>query len=72
MLKMLIEIHNDGLLLEMDDSTKWEVDPYDASICCSWTPTNEMKITENKSNSYPYTIKDSGSELSVRARLYAE
>jgi hypothetical protein len=72
MQNMLIEIHKDGMLLEMGDGTKWDIDPYDASICCTWTPTNDMSITKNKNEIYPYNIKDDSSGSVVRAKPCAE
>ena len=68
MTKMLIDILDNGMVLKMDDGSKWTVDPGDASVCCCWTPTNEMNIQPNKTDAlFNFDITDLSSGQTVRA-----
>ncbi len=70
--KMLMEIKDDGFVLEMDDGSKYAINPYDASACCTWTLTNSMKIQQLKNQEFSYKITNITIDQSVLANLCAE
>lgn len=62
--KMLLEIDDVNCELHMLDGSKWTIEPFDFSICCTWVPTSMLTIRKNKEKGY-YTICKNG--VCVRA-----
>lgn len=45
---MLMEVSTDTFELSTLDGNVYKVEPWDITVCCTWTPTTEIEIvTEN-------------------------
>ena len=66
---MLIQVHDDFETLELDDGSKWGVEPGDNPTIVTWLPTETIRIKVADLNSaWPYELINIKEGVSVRAR----
>lgn len=60
---MLNEVNTETFELSTLDGTAYKVDPWDITVCCTWTPTTEIEIYIEKGQKY---CKNLSSDQKVR------
>ncbi len=72
-LPIIQEVLKRGKYVRLSDGSLWEIDPQDTPITQSWITPSEIKIDEIKidksiDSDYPYSLTNSLTGSSVRAR----
>ena len=49
---MLMEVNTEKFELSTLDGKTYGIEPWDITICCTWTPTTEIEITTDKEQKY--------------------
>lgn len=62
------EVLKNGRFVRLSDSSLWEIDPSDTPITQSWITAVEIKVSSNGSGDYPYTLTNTLTGSSVKAR----
>jgi len=62
---MLLEVNADNLKLSTMEGKTYNVEPWDITICCTWTPTTEIEIYTEKGQRF---CKNLSSDQTVRLR----
>ena len=57
-----------GHYVRLSDDSLWEIDPADTSITQGWITPVEIVVTPSKDAAYPFTLKNSLTGSTVRAR----
>ncbi len=65
---ILQEVLKGGKFIRLSDHSLWEIDPDDTPITQSWITPNEIKIGQSSDTEYPYSLTNSLTGSSVRAR----
>ena len=66
---MLISISDDCTTLEMDDGSRWGVEPGYNPTIATWLPTESISIRlVGPDSPWPYELTNIGEGVSVRAR----
>jgi hypothetical protein len=65
---MLMGIHDDFETLDLDDGSKWSVEPGDNPTICTWIPTATIRVELVAPGSvWPYKLTNIGEDISVKA-----
>ncbi len=65
---LLVEVLKRGRFLRLSDDSLWEIDPKDTPITQSWITPNEIKISKKSNGEYPYTLTNSLTGSTVKAK----
>ena len=67
--RLIIEVLEDGLLIELDDGSRWAIKPGDIGKTAVWYETQRIVVEENDSSVYPYKLKnlDTSTQETVEA-----
>lgn len=66
-LSLSINIDN-GQKLELSDGSIWEVHPQDVDISAVWITPVPLQIEKSTNSTYPFLLKNTRTQMSVRAR----
>jgi hypothetical protein len=66
-LSLSINIDN-GQKLQLSDNSIWEVHPQDVDISAVWITPFPLKIEKSTNPTYPFLLKNTRTQMSVRAR----
>lgn len=61
-----------GHYIQLTDKTIWEIHPQDIPITQGWLSPSEIVVTQTGNEEYPYTLTNSQTGSSVRARKVSE
>jgi hypothetical protein len=62
------EVLKNGRYVRLSDNSLWEIDPADTPITQSWITAVEIKVSSRGSGDYPYTLNNTLTGSSVKAR----
>ncbi len=62
------EVLQNGRYVRLSDKSLWEIDPADTPITQSWITPSEIKVSESTDSEYPYSLTNSLTGSSVRAK----
>ena len=62
------EVIQNGRYVKLSDQTSWEIYPADTIITQAWLSPSDILITQSGNGEYPYTLTNSQTGSSVRAR----
>ncbi len=65
---ILQEIIKGGRFIRLSDNSLWEIDIADTPITQGWITPTEIKVTSSSNEKYPYTLTNSLTGSSVKAR----
>lgn len=65
---ILQEVLKGGHFIRLSDNSLWEIDPADTPITQSWITPTEIKIGQSTDSEYPYSLTNSLTGSTVRAR----
>jgi hypothetical protein len=54
----IMEILEDGQIVQLNDLSKWRIRSGDISKTVIWYPTQRIIVEENESDIYPYRLKN--------------
>ena len=52
----IVDIHEDGLVVRLDDGSSWNVPVGDHTKSMCWYPTMRIVVEETGSSLYPFTL----------------
>lgn len=56
---MLMEVNTETFELSTMDGKTYKVEPWDITVCCTWTPTTEIEITTEQGQKYCTNLSSS-------------
>jgi hypothetical protein len=65
---ILQEVIKGGRFIRLSDNSLWEIDTHDTPITQAWITPTEIKILSVNDSDYPYTLTNSLTGSSVKAR----
>src|SRR5579872_3365200 len=65
---ILQEVLKGGRYVRLTDNSLWEIDPADRPITQAWITPNEIKVVQNGSGDYPFSLTNGLTGSTVKAR----
>ena len=67
----LVEVDDDGVLLEMADGEVMEIDEADIPTAVCWMESAQIEVTASSGTAYTHVLRNKGNGQTVRARVTA-
>lgn len=63
-----VDIDNEKFQMALLDGSKWLINPGDLSTVVTWLPATELRVVENKSSMFNFSITNATDSSTIRAR----